>query len=368
MIYRPTSSRRENIATDAFFTLTVTAILGVILFSSYPYVQLTYDSHDYIAASTNAGIYLNGKNPDGFYYLIRPPFMPLYLHLFDDMIFAGALLNTFAFGITIFTCLRLGRLFIYDRVTIWIFILSVIFSFSFLQFHFFLWTEAAFAAIILVVFYCIATEKPVYQVIALLILAFLLRKAAGFITFATLAVYVNDQKIKQAVLISIAMAAVFFAWEVFAFSQIDTYATGNTWGHHISFARIPHLDSVTSWILPRVLPVAARVLLMIVILTAIYIGRAAFIGYWRDQKNRSLFFFWFAYISSLFIFWGARDFDEADRGLAVVLPFFMLTCFSLFSRLGNIQISRQNLYFLPILWLIYPISKCVYHLLTIHSQ
>lgn len=339
-------------ATDVLVTLTVTVILAIIIFSSQPYLRLTYDSYDYIAASNSADNYLKGANPDGFHYLIRPPLMPLYLHFFEDKIFAGALLNILAFGLTIFTCLKLGYFFISDRLSRWLFIASIPFSFSFLQLHFFLWTEAAFSAIVLLLFYCIATKKSMCQVMALLLLAFLLRKAAGFIAISTVAVYIGERNIRKASIIAVMMITVFVAWEVFAFTQIGSSASGKTWSHHITFARIAHLDSVTSWILPRSLPVMARLFLAIAILTfAISIARAVFADYWRDQQNRSLFLFWFVYIFSLLLFWGARDFDEADRYLSVVLPFFMLTCFSLFARLLATSVHKRILYFLAILGL-----------------
>ena len=366
MIFETTSERKRNPPTDVLLTLSITIVLCIILFSTHPYLTLTYDSYDYIAASLSADVYLNGSNPDGFAYLVRPPLMPLFLHLSENKVFVATLLNILAFGASLYICLKLARHIIPDALTIGLFIISVTFSYSFLQLHFFLWTEPLFAAIMLGVFYCMLTKKPVYQVIVLLVLAFLLRKAAGFVTLAAIAVYLNEGNIRQAVMVALAMVTVFIGWEVFTFIHMCSSASASTWSHHITFSRIPHLDSVTSWILPRVLPIAARILVVVVIAIITVLGaRTVLVDFWSQRKNQQLFIFWSAYICSVFVFWGARDFDEADRYLSVALPLFMLTCFSIFSQLIVARKYKRLLCLLPILWLTYPISKCVYHLLTI---
>lgn len=352
-------------AADGLFASTCAVLLGLILFWDHPFLQLTYDSYDYISASKNAHTYLTGKNADGFPFLIRAPLLPFYLHFFANPLLAGALLNCISLAISIFLCLRLGRLYGLDPTGVYFFPLSVMFNYSFLQDHLFLWTEPAFTAIIITIFYCLVTDKPIYQVIFLLIVASLLRKAAGFATVATVVSYLSQRKIRESIIIAGAVALAVIAWECFTIYQAGVSLSRETFLHHVTLSRMPYLDSLTSWIFPRVLPSVFRVVLLAACIALIFSNAvsAPLMEYFKETGHQYLFIFWLVYASGQFIFWGATDFHDADRFLSVILPFFMLTAFSLLSYIFRSDRDRRRVHLLVVIWLVYPVSKTLWYLI-----
>src|SRR5688572_3790984 len=85
-------------------------LLFAMIFYQYGSLRLTYDSHDFIAASENLNTYLSGRNHDGVPYLHRQPLLPAFLFFFDDKILAAWWLNVLSYGISLFLCFRIGRL------------------------------------------------------------------------------------------------------------------------------------------------------------------------------------------------------------------------------------------------------------------
>jgi hypothetical protein len=310
---------------------------------------------------------LNGKNADGFFYLVRPPLLPLYLNLFHDPLVAGALLNIFSFAITIFMCLKVARLLGLHGADIYLLAVSVIFSYSLLQCHLFLWTDAAFTATVMILFYCLITERPIQYVILWLTVAFLFRKAAGFTTIATVALYFNRHEIRNGLIIAATMIILFAAWEALTFYHTSSLLSAATWSGHAALPRIPYVDSFTSWLLPRVLPIALRLLIIAVVMTAIVLSRRSRCArYFKDSKFQSLFIYWFTYACCLVVFWGVEDFHDADRFLAAILPFVMLTLFSFAWYVFDSKSDRRYVRAIMVLWLVYPVSKTLYYLFIIH--
>ena len=359
--------RSKTCINDLTVALCAAVALGVIIFSRTPPLTLTYDSLDYLAASENIQTYLHGTNADGFPYLLRPPLVPAYLHFFDDRILAAALLNCCCLAITLFVSLRLGRIFSLEPFYRYAFFLSVVFSFSFLQLHLFLWTEALFTAIISVLFYCVLRGKSIVIIILLLILAFFTRKSAGFVTLGVIAILVKERKFVPGVAAATVMGIVFTGWELLSVYLWSFSTSGETWGHHIGLSRMPYADSLTSWVLPRDLALWMRITLLAALLSAAYgIRRDAFKTWLLKAEHQNLLIFWFAYSAGIFLLWGAGDFDHADRFLSVVLPFVMLSGFSLFSALARTAPAPRLPAMLSAGWMLYPVSKTLYYLYLTH--
>jgi hypothetical protein len=160
------------------------------------------------------------------------------------------------------------------------------------------------------------------------------------------------------------MGTTFLVWEIVTSYLFDFSTSGNTWSNLLILNRALYFDSLSSWLLPTILPLSVRMILLAGgFLITFFVARKTFAVFFKEPKQKTLFLFWFVYVIGLFCFWGAPDFHEVDRYLAVILPFFMLTFFNLVSKLSQATVvSRWFFKMITIAWLIYPVSRTLYHL------
>lgn len=350
--------------TDLWVSWGAGVLIAIFIFWRDAPLRLTYDSHDYLAASWGLDAYLKGTNAEGYPYLVRQPLLPAYLHTFDNKSLAASWLNVVCFALSVFLCLKIAQ---HARMAGRIralFIITVVSGLPFLQNFFFLWTEPLFIVLTLLTYYCLITHQRLSVIIVLVVLAYFCRKAGGFVFLSTLAVLLQQRK-ERAVWITAAVFLVtVMAWEAFTLQYITASASLNTWLHAIGQTRIPYVDSISSWFAPRLIPLLTRVLLLlnIGIMLWIWSGRTLSINRQVALAN-PLMMYGLTYIVGLLFFGGPAHPGDADRFLSVAYPFVIGGIGVWVSaHLRTSVVRGRYLLLIWTTWLFYPLARVVHFL------
>lgn len=331
-------------------------------FTSQP--KLTYDSESYLAASENATIYFTGHNAEHHSYLYRPPLLPLFLHFFKNKVAAAKGLNIFCFLTSLWLCYFLGRSQQWGWSSISYFIITVAFSYPWLQNHFFVWSEPLFSLFLILLIWQIHNKPSWVGSLLLCVVLFFIRKAGVFIAAGIFTTYFIKRDYKTSFYFGLSFLAIFASWEAITFAFASSSTTENIFKDLWSESRLHALDAFTAWFLPRNVNIWVRCLIIMSI-GAFAVYRIRLLREFVNEGLKSTLIITCIYLLVFAILLGASEYGEADRYLSVILPLVMFELISFFRALyRNESAMMRQLY--PIFfstWLIYPIGRTIYHLL-----
>lgn len=347
--------------------LVLAGLLGIFIifiYPSYGTLHLIYDSYDYMVASKSIAIYLHGKNQDGHAYLIRPPLLPAYLHIFQNKVIACWWLNLLCYITSLFLCLRLGRLLNLNGIFLYTCIGIIAISYPWIQNYFFLLTEPLFSVLILLLTCLFIEKKSLTIVVAVCIVAILLRKAGFFLVGTVACMYLVERSNTKFVILSLIFGSLFIVQELFTmhFSHFSTLE--GVFRNSMELRRIHYLDVLSSWLFPRFVPIHMRWLLIMLILAIIALFYNSIIkAYLGREKIRVLSFFILGYVLCFLILFGVPDYHTGERFLSVILPLCMLFLFSFGQEVYLEKSSKRKLALLISLslWCLYPLSRMISH-------
>lgn len=354
----------DNIARAA----TLIALISLFLiFSSYGELKLTYDSHDFMAAGESWQTYLHGKNADGFSYLTRAPLLPAYLGFFENKVLAAWWLNLICYVTTLLLIIRIGRRLCLSGIFLYGPVILTAMTYPWLLNHFFLWGEPPFVVFILLLTLCMLEDRPVSLVIFLCLVLFLIRKAGIFFFLSATAWYAIQKDYKKSFLVLLFGTITFAGGQFLEHYYDSTSALSNIIPELHLYSRVHYADALSSWVLPRVIPVWIRILLIVVTLTVILLTfRVTWMEFIRKKEHQVLLTIASLYAGTLIAATGCSGYEDAERYLNVVLPLCMVLIFS-FSKAILLQGGGRSKFFLALLvvWSIYPLGRTIYHLFEV---
>ena len=360
----PVISVNHKSQRDAFTTLCL--LLIVIAFVPYGKVGLTYDSLDFIAASESLHTYLHKKNPDGFSYLTRAPFLPAYLHFFNDKVMAAWWLNMLCLTGSIFLIFKIARALNLHEFLIYPLVIVTTLTYPWVQNHFFLWGEPPFTFLILALTYCIAENKSLWVILMLCVLLFFVRKAGIFFFVSVGAWYFFSHDHRKWLITFVTAVVLFVSWQVLEHHLDSTSTFLSMIGiNDETLRRTYYVEAITSWFLPMKIPLFLRALLVILMIaTTVYLNLAATRNFLAKKKNQLMLVVSFSYMICLIGFSGASGYMDAERYLNVVLPLWMILLASFAFEIHASKGTCSALFLVALtVWLMYPIGRTISHLL-----
>lgn len=341
------------------------AIIVAVVMSPYGQLRFTYDSHDLVAASESLDIYLNGKNNDGHSYLVRAPLHPFLLSFFQNKVVAFwwinflSLLGSLAL---IFKLARNSQLPINASIAV----VGIIAMFiPWLLIFQFAWTEALFITLSLFLCYVLQRDGSLVSVLVLCILLFLVRKS-GLFFFAGVAVfYLIERRNRSAAIVSFAAVVAFAALQLVEFSYMSTGFFPDWLPKLASYSRVYYLDAVTSWFLPLRMPLLFRAsIVFLLLLGAFYFFRSEIFFVSRQRQNLVLLSLAISYSIILICFRGVSEYEDGERYLVVLFPFWMIFAASVLLHIYKIHTGKvRNVLFAALaLWVFYLFLRMVHYL------
>jgi hypothetical protein len=345
-----------------FSLISIAAFVLIIRIAPAP--KLTYDSYDYINSSENAFTYIYGSNPDHHSYLYHPPALPFFLHLFSNKILAAKWLNAICYILSLWLCYFISKEFNLEK-TFQVSLVSIVaFSFPWLQNHFFLWTEPAFATGLLLITWMLISKKNWMWILVACALLFFIRKAGVFIATGIIIVYILDQKYKVAVTSAVVLFLLFLSWESVTFYFAKRSLSQNIFSDLVNQSRWFYADAVSAWFLPRNINLIVRlcILILMAVVPFIYL-KQKLLEFFAQRSVRIVLVLVATYFLFFILFLGAAELSEADRYLSPMLPLIMLLLVTVI-QFVSFQICKKVKYVIVplILWILYPIGRTFYHL------
>ena len=344
-------------------TLIICFIVACFIFGSYGKLKLTYDSYDYLASSQSFETYFKGKNPDGFSFMSHAPFLPAYLHFFNDKILANWWLNLLSYFVSLFLIFNIGRamdlrgFFLYAPVAV-----SAV-SYPWLQNHFFLWTEPVFSVFLLLLFFCLLRKKPFFLVIVLCILLFLVRKAGIFFFAGTATWFLLKRDYKHFIISGLVMIIIFVGWQLIELHFTNASPSLENVRALVSFSKVHYVDALSAWLLPRFIPLYFRLMLSgILILSTALFFRKPLTEFYQKEKNQLLITLVAVYLVSFITLFGALEYLDGERYLSILLPVCMLLLFSFCQEISSAYYLKRKIFWVCLgAWLLYPLTRTIYH-------
>jgi hypothetical protein len=341
-----------------FIAISIFGLLLIVKFSGLP--KLTYDSVAYLEASESFSTYFFGQNADHHTYLYRPPVLPLYFHFFHDKILAAKWLNAACYILSLWLCYFVGRVLKFEAQFIALAIVLLASSYPWLQNHFFVWSEPVFGMGILFLVLIILTNKSWVWIASACVLLYLTRKVGLFVTTGVMAGCILNREYKTARNVGMMFALVFVFWELMTLFFSGTSPSHEMFDEFVGQTRWYWADVITAWVLPRNIVLWIRITSFLALLTlAIYFSKNELEKLSLSREIKTVFSIFIVYILSFVIFIGVAEYSEAERYLSVIIPLGVLLSVSV------IRLSPYRKYLLSasIVWIAYPISRLIYHLL-----
>jgi hypothetical protein len=343
--------------------------VGVVVFQFLnPSVKLTYDSLDYLAASESVNTYFTGKNSDHVPYLHRPPLLPACLHFFSDKVTASRWANIFCYATSLLLCFRIGESLRMSKVFLYAVLIVIAFNYPWLQNHFFLWTEPLFTVLALWLTYSLAENKKLSIVIGICVITFFLRKSGLFLGAGAVGWYIFNKNKRSALVLGFVMLFIFALWEYVTFYFSDVSTSLNILSYMNPLGRTPYADALTSWFIPRVIPVLFRLVIIIFFILYLVLFHAPSVAsYFKKRPIQLMLILLITYFFCHIAFFGAPDYHEAERYLSVMLPLMMITFFSLWSDAydnASSSLKRKIILTGLIIWSLYPVTRTISHFLV----
>lgn len=342
--------------------------MGVVVFQFLnPSLKLTYDSLDYLAASESVNTYFTGKNSDHIPYLHRPPLLPAWLHFFSDKVAACQWLNIFCYATSLLLCFRIGESLRMNRIFLYAALVVIAFTYPWLQNHFFLWTEPLFTVLALWLTYSLAENKKLSIVIGLCVVAFFLRKSGLFLGAGAVIWYAFNKNVRSALVLGSVMLFTFALWEYVTFYFSDVSTSLNILSYMNPLGRAPYADALTSWFIPRVIPVQYRLVIIIFFILYLMLFHAPSVAsYFKKMPIRLTWILLITYFFCHVAFFGMPDYHEAERYLSVMLPLTLIAFFSFWSDAYNntsSPVKRKIILMSLFTWSLYPVIRTISHFL-----
>lgn len=353
---------------DLGLTLIIFILFAAVIihaFSPIGILRMTYDSYDLIAASASFDTYLSGKNADGHSYLVRAPLHPFILSFVEDKVAVMWWLNLVALFASLFLLFKICRLNNFSVGNTLLALSATLLFFPWLMNFQFFWTESVFIALILLLCYSQMKGWRMSGVIIICLLLFLTRKAGIFFFVAAAGYYLTQKMRMEAMILFVSGVLVFAAWQFLEYSYGSTGYFGIMLGTLDEYYRIHYVEVITSWILPRQIPLFLRstIVLGMLVLAVYYFRKKIFVVFNRSQ-NLVLLSIAGIYSVILMSFSGASGYEDAERYLNVVYPLWIVLGISVCTEGLASRSKNQRILIGAIggLWLLYPFLRTVHHL------
>lgn len=332
----------------------------------YGALRLTYDSFDYLVGGESMLTYLEGKNADGKPYMNRGPFLYFFLSWFESPLKASWWLNTLSFAISIVLVDAIARRLQLKTEIVFVSLLAIAMSWPWLQNHFFVWTEPFFTTLTLFLTYLILTKRSIVYILLLCVLSFFLRRAGIIVSIGVIGILFLDQRKRDALLLLIFLGGVYGVWYLLELRFLQESPSVDNVKFLASLSRVHHLDVITSWLIPKSVPLEIRIILLVgTILSLLILLRRNLAGCTRWQNNRIPLIIFSVYFLVFIVVFGTPDYHEAERFLSVMIPLFMLIMAQLIQWLIRLYPSRKRVFLaLFVCWTAYPVTRTVFHLFT----
>jgi hypothetical protein len=353
--------------------------LGVLIYSTWCGLGLTYDSYDYLSAARSLADHGSLLNADGSLYCIHAPFFPILI----SIIIGKSLFPLKIFQVIIF----MGSLFMIDKIIESLVVNSLLKMMAFLAIslsvgihmaHNFIWTEPFFILIFLLHNYCLISLIKSYRFPTLLILiisGFLLgvtRNAGVFIIIPTAIIlfFHLGKKSSQASLTYLVLSiSGFTVWNMYALVKItrfNTFKQGGTFYQDIFASMLVYPDVISKWFLPPFIPLAIR----LIILGAILILTFMLIMKFKNLTVPKVFLFQFAvYLFSIVPILVVEN-SEAEKLLSIVYPFVVVSIIMLLeaSWIGIKKSVRSYIFIALSIWIGYISLRTVKNSIMWHKN
>lgn len=326
-------------------------------------LKLTFDSYDYLSASGGFEKYFFGVNSAGSTHLHRPPVYPFFLSFFDNKLTSAWLLNFVSLSGTLILSFFLVRSSFGRWLSLWT-CMVILFSYPYLQNHFFVWTEPLFVVFLMGIATALIKDKSPLFVLFCLLMCYFVRRAGLFVAVGVIVFYISEYKYKEAFFIAVSIGVAMFLWELLTLYLSDysgNYAIVSSMGF---LSRKFYADAISGWYLPRVIPLTLRVSILVII-------SAVFSFYfWRDLKKffqrreiKIVALIAFGYIISFIVMVGSPDFHEADRYMSVVIPLLVILQYTFVVYLKEVKAIPSKMV-MPIVAItsIYPVVRTLSHM------
>lgn len=359
--------RGSHVSYRFFPVLIVALFLSILVFSHSPYghLRMTYDSYDYMEGGKSAGTYLAEKNRDGFPYTVHAPLFYFYLGLFQNKMLACWWLNVISFITSLLLIFRIGRTLNLPDSLSYACMITTAMCYPWMQNHFFVWTEPLFSVFIFLLILFLLERKPLTVIINLCILLFLLRKAGVFLGIGTALYYLSTKDFRKFLMLGLILASVVTGWELFIIHKAKVPVSLNTLAHLGGLERIHYADALTSWIVPRFVPLYWRIVIAVtgIVIIVILYKKEVWVLF-RERKTHVLFSLFSGYLLCIVLLTGAPEYMEAERLLSVMLPLLVLILFSLLNEVSNSGNEKRKLFYSVVsLWGLYLCMRSVSHFL-----
>lgn len=345
--------------------LAVITFMVAIAMTPYGQLRFTYDSYDILGASESLDTYLSGKNHDGHSYLVRAPFHPFVLSFFENKVVAFWWINFLSLLgslVLVFAICRENKFPV--NVSVLVVVVNAMFIPWLLNFQF-AWTEPLFIALSLLLCYVLQRDGSLLSVLSICVLLFLVRKS-GLFFFAGVAVfYLTEKKVFSAVIISLSAVMIFAALQWVEFRYASSGFLPDWLPKLGSYSRIHYLDAVTSWVLPLRLPILFRASMVIVLLFAVlYFSWTKIFLVSRQRQNVLLLSLALTYAAILIFFRGVSEYEDAERYLTVLFPFWIAFGASVVLALVTVSSKRVQILIFAVcgLWFLYIFLRMVHYL------
>ncbi len=346
-----------------FLVLSLFALAAIIIYSKEP--QIDYDSKDFVSASKSLSIYLFGQNPDGHTYLYRPPVLILFLHFFLNKLLAAKWLNAVCFIASLWLCFFISCELQFKKLFQILALIIIGFSLPWLQNHFFVWTEPLFSTILLALVIALMKNKSFLWISFLCILLFFTRKAGVFVMCGVFIYYLLNNHQRDALRFAVSSFCIVVAWEVFTFLLAQESPSQNIFLDLWNEPRSYYLQAFIGWFWPSSKNSFINASFLIFISSAFAFLYRAFNRLKNSEQLKPIQILVIVYFTIVVLFLGAADYGDSERYLSVMLPLVMLWVVNTFQSIYLSQDGSRRIFFLAgiLAWMIYPISRTIYHLL-----
>ena len=339
----------------------------LVAYSTWCGPGFTFDSHDYFAASRSWRVLKELINENGSLYVFHAPLFPIFLS------FIGSDFNKVYFLLNIAVCCISGTILYFSTRKLFehhllhvIYFASIILSVGFQMIHHFLWTESIFLLLFIVHnFFLIRflNDRKRQDYMLLVLFAFLmgLFKNTGFFILMgsalVLLLQTRKKAFRTAAMYGVFGAVGFVAWNVVVvlFRDGNSIYTNSNFLKGVSANVYNYADVISLWFIPSVVPTGFRIAaLVLLILLLFFITRKA-------ALSKELF----SYIVQVAVYLTVMivvikvDYDEIERLLAIIAPWFMLGVFMTvdLNWVSFSTRSRQALLMVLVLFLSYTLIR-----------
>ena len=352
--------------------------LGILIFSTWCGIGLTYDSYDYLAAATafrNNGILLNAH---GSAFLIHAPFFPVFISaLGNNPLIILKLFNILFFGVTLIiiylTNCRLFKNNWFCSISVLIIGLSV----GHQMIYNFLWSEPLFLFFFalhnffLVRF--LGTQRN-YDFWLLILFAFMMcltRNAGFFIIIPTSWIlFTSHHKSWRSMFQYFFISTLGFGlWNVYviaAHNGMGSVYFSNEFFVGIWINASNYLKVMSLWFLPAFVPFIFRLLVMIPFVA--YLG---FLFYKIEMPKPAAYSIVQSTIYILImIFIGKFDDSEIERLLSIIYPWLIVALLLVLDQLWKKfdYLIKRIIIFFMILWMSYLGTRSIHNAIMWHSN